>query len=292
MGYLCVLIAMLAGASKGFVGKKISGRVTTHGQSAYVNSIRMLICIPISLVSLFLEVFRNSFVLDWNALFCGALSGVFMSVFLVTWMLAIRHGAFMLISVAQMFGVVIAVICSFLLFKEKVLPRQLAAIVILVVSVLIMASYSASIKGKLRLKAIVLLALCGVSSGLYDFSLKMFTHYSASSISVLNLITYTLSAIGLSLLSCFSYKNEPFDKKVLLKQTICPVMIMSICLFINSYFKAMANNFLPATVIYPISQAGGLILSTLMSSLFFKEKITARCVVGVILAFVAVLLLK
>lgn len=292
MGYLCIFIAVLAGASKGFLGKKISDKVTTHGQTAFVNLIRMLICIPISLASLLIEMLNNGFVLDWNALLYGALSGVFLSVFLVTWMLAVRHGAFMLVSVAQMFGVVIAVICSFFVFREKVLPRQLAAIGILVVSVLIMASYSNAIKGRLGLKAIALLVLCGVSSGLYDFSLKLFTQYSASSISVLNLITYILASVGLSMLSGISYKSDSFDKKVLLKRTVCPVIIMSVCLFLNSYFKAMANNFLPATVIYPINQAGGLILSALMSSLFFKEKITVRCVVGMILAFVAILLLK
>ena len=142
MGYLFVFIALLAGASKGFLGKKISDRVTTQGQTAFVNSIRMLICIPISLVSLLLEMLNADLVLDWNALLYGTLSGVFMSGFLVTWMLAVRCGAFMLVSVAQMFGVVVAVVCSFLVFRETVLPRQLAAIAILVVSVLIMVSYS------------------------------------------------------------------------------------------------------------------------------------------------------
>ncbi len=252
----------------------------------------MLICIPISLVSLLLEMLNADFVLDWNALLYGTLSGVFMSVFLVTWMLAVRCGAFMLVSVAQMFGVVVAVVCSFLVFRETVLPRQLAAIAILVVSVLIMVSYSTSIKGSLGSKAIILLVLCGVSSGLYDFSLKLFTHYSASSISVLNLITYAVSAIGLGLLSGFSCKSESFDKKALLKQTICSVIIMSVCLFLNSYFKALSTNYLTATVIYPVNQAGGLILSALMSALFFKEKITVRCIIGVILAFVAILLIK
>ena len=87
MGYLCIFIAVLAGASKGFLGKKISDKVTTHGQTAFVNLIRMLICIPISLASLLIEMLNNGFVLDWNALLYGALSGVFLSVFLVTWML-------------------------------------------------------------------------------------------------------------------------------------------------------------------------------------------------------------
>ena len=39
-------------------------------------------------------------------------------------------------------------------------------------------------------------------------------------------------------------------------------------------------------------QAGGLILSTLIGSVFFKERVTVRCVIGLVLACAAILLLK
>jgi len=35
-----------------------------------------------------------------------------------------------------------------------------------------------------------------------------------------------------------------------------------------------------------------LIFSAVMAAVFFKEKITARCVIGMVLAFIAILLLK
>ena len=109
---------------------------------------------------------------------------------------------------------------------------------------------------------------------------------------MLNLITYVISAVFLVFLLCMPSKNDRFDSKALLKKTAFTIGLMSICLFVNSYFKALAPQYLPSAVLYPFYQAGGLILSALMSSAFFKERITLRCVLGLIFAFTSIILLK
>ena len=80
------------------------------------------------------------------------------------------------------------------------------------------------------------------------------------------------------------------------KQVILPIVgyiaVMAICLFLHSYFKTLAARYLDAAEIYPLSQGGAVILSMAMSALFFKEKINLRCVVGVVLSFVALLLIN
>ena len=207
------MIALVAGSTKGFVGKRISNTVSTYRQSVFVNIVRMLICSAIGALLLAFDFMKSSVVLDTPAMVYGTLAGISMSVFIVTWLLAVRHGAFMLISVAQMFGVVITLLCSFLVFRENIAPRQFVAVGILIVAVLIMVSYSAVIKGKLSVGAILLLVLCGVSNGIYDFSLKLYTHFSSSSISVLNLITYIISMAGMLLIFLIPSKKDPFDVK-------------------------------------------------------------------------------
>jgi len=292
MGYICILIALLAGSTKGYMGKKLSNTVTTHRQSVFVNMVRMVICIFISAAVLAVEAWENGFYVDGAAWWFGALAGVTVSLFMVTWLLSVRHGAFMLISVAQMFGVVVTLICSFIVFRNPISPWQLLAVAFLIAAVLIMSSYSTALKGHLGIGAIVLLILCGVSSGLYDFSLKLFTYYSEASISMLNLISYFVASIALLIVHLLPSESGQFDAKKMLRSTLLTIVIMSVCLFINSYFKALANNYLLPAQVYPIYQAGGLIFSAVMAAVFFKEKITARCVIGMVLAFIAILLLK
>lgn len=292
MGYLFIFIALLAGTAKGYCGKKISTSIITENQSFFINAVRMILCVLISFVMLIPELIAGSLVFDKESIIYGIIAGITLSAFLVTWLLAVKHGAFMLISVTQMFGVVITLVCSFLVFRNPILPRQMIAIILLIVAVIIMTSYSIKLKGRLSTKAIILLVLCGLSSGLYDFSLKLFTHFSSASVSTLNLFSYLVSAIVTGAIFLFSSGNNTFDAKKMLHDTAIMVIVMSICLFMNSYFKALANNYVPPAQLYPIYQAGGLIFSALMSMLFFKEKITPRCILGLTIAFVSILLLK
>lgn len=292
MGYFFIFISLFSGASKGFIGKKISGRVDTAKKSAFVNVLRMLICIVISSFLLLPEIIGGNFAFDWQALVFGVMSGVTLSIFVISWMLAVRHGAYTLVSVAQMFGVVVTILCSLLVFHDPISPLQILAIGILIISVFVMVSYSNGVKGKITPKAIFLLVLCGLSSGLNDFSLKLFVVYSSANVTLLNLLTFIIAFFFLVGVFIVDGGKEKVDAKDLFNKNWLPILLMAACLYLNSYFKALSNNYFSAVILYPIYQAGGLILSATMSAVFFKERITPRCIIGLLLAFAAILLLK
>ena len=290
MGYLYLFISLITGATKGLFGKKVSTLVTGTRGAAATNLLRMALCTLISILLLVTGIEKVSLVPDGPAIFIGIAAGVTLSAFTITWLLAVQKGAFVLISVAQMFGVVVTLICSTLVFGTQPTLLQYLGIALLMAAVLVMGSYSKKLKGSLTAIAIVLLILCGVSSGLYDFTLKLFTTYSASSKSMLNLLTYLVSALILGGMVLLPQKGE----KVAIpwKKIVLPILLMSVCLFLNSYFKAFSTQYLPDAALYPIYQAGGLILSTLIGAVFFQERVTVRCVIGLVLAFAAILLLK
>jgi len=292
MGYIFLLIALIAGTTKGFLGKKLSNTVVTHRQSVFVNLIRMILCIVISIGVLLVQSGGFRIVIDIPALIFGSMAGVTLSVFTVTWLMSMRHGVYMLVSVAQTFGMVITLVGSFLVFREKIGWQQILGVGILIAAVLVTASYSRSQKGRLTVKAVILLILCGVSCGLYDFSQKLFTAFSTAEISTLNLLTYIAAAMVLFLFFMISEADAQIKTKELFRKTIWNVMAASVCLFVNSYFMALSTRYLTATQLYPVSRAGGMIAAALMSAIFFGEKITLRCVAGISLSFIAILLLK
>ena len=290
MGYLYLFISLITGATKGLFGKKVSTLVTGTRGAAATNLLRMALCTLISILLLVTGIEKVSLVPDGPAIFIGIAAGVTLSAFTITWLLAVQKGAFVLISVAQMFGVVVTLICSTLVFGTQPTLLQYLGIALLMAAVLVMGSYSKKLKGSLTAIAIVLLILCGVSSGLYDFTLKLFTTYSASSKSMLNLLTYLVSALILGGMVLLPQKGETVA--IPWKKIVLPILLMSVCLFLNSYFKAFSTQYLPDAALYPIYQAGGLILSTLIGAVFFQERVTVRCVIGLVLAFAAILLLK
>ena len=296
MGYLFLALALLAGSTKGYCGKKTSGFVREYKDAMFTNFVRMMLCILISFLLLALSGRLSLLAVDLNVVLITLLSGVTTSVFVVAWLLAVRRGAYMMLDVFLMLGVIVPLLLSEFLFDEKIRLNQWAGLLVLLVAVVIMCSYNNQIKEKMSLKSLGLLVLCGISNGLTDFSQKLYVKTVAdSSAAVFNFYTYIFSALVLLVFylgAKVTDKTGSSSETDVLRRVGGYVAVMSVCLFLNSYFKTMAAGILPSAILYPLSQGASLILSSFMSMLFFKEKLTAKCITGIALSFAGLLIIN
>lgn len=296
MGYLFLALALLAGSTKGYCGKKTSGFVREYKDAMFTNFVRMVLCILISFLLLALSGRLSLLAVDLNVVLITLLSGVTTSVFVVAWLLAVRRGAYMMLDVFLMLGVIVPLLLSELLFDEKIRLNQWAGLLVLLVAVVIMCSYNNQIKEKMSLKSLGLLVLCGIANGLTDFSQKLYVKTAAdSSAAVFNFYTYIFSALVLLVFylgAKVTDKTGSSSETDVLRRVGGYVAVMSVCLFLNSYFKTMAAGILPSAILYPLSQGASLILSSFMSMLFFKEKLTAKCITGIALSFAGLLIIN
>lgn len=296
MGYLFLSLALLAGSTKGYCGKKTSGFVREYKDAMFTNFVRMVLCILISFLLLALSGRLSLLAVDLNVVLITLLSGVTTSVFVVAWLLAVRRGAYMMLDVFLMLGVIVPLLLSEFLFDEKIRLNQWAGLLVLLVAVVIMCSYNNQIKEKMSLKSLGLLVLCGIANGLTDFSQKLYVKTVAdSSAAVFNFYTYIFSALVLLVFylgAKVTDKTGSSSETDVLRRVGGYVAVMSVCLFLNSYFNTMAAGILPSTILYPLSQGASLILSSFMSMLFFKEKLTAKCITGIALSFAGLLIIN
>lgn len=293
MGYLFLAVAVLSGATKGYCGKKTSGYVNGYKDSLLANSVRMILCILIGLCMILTSGGVSLLKINTATLLISLLSGVANSAFLVFWLITVKKGAYMMLDVFSMAGVLIPMIGCAVLFNEHIRLNQIIGFVILLAAVYIMCSYNMSLNGKMTFSSFVLLTICGTANGLMDFSQKLFTNLSKDvPISVFNFYTYLFSAIILGV-CCFVFREKSEDKTPTnLKPIFGYITIMAVCLFVNSYFKTLAASLIHSAKLYPLSQSSSLILSTFMSAIFFKEKITLRCVFGITVAFAALIIIN
>ena len=288
-GYLLLALSLIAGATKGFCGKKISTYTNDLFSALKANLLRMLICV---VIGFFLTVLNSDTLFpDKNILFTAMLSGLSTACFVVTWLLSVRQNAYVMLELFLTMGVIIPLALSKILFDEAVSLKQVIGFLILAAGVYILSLYNNSLKGKIKLRDLLTLLVCGVSNGITDFSQKLFIkNANHTPVSIFNLYTYVFCAIILALVMIFvdkkktSYSSSRFSCKVIIY-----ISIMSICLFAHSYFKTTCAGMLDAVKLYPLSQGGSLILSTLMATLFFKEKITAKSIIGTVIAFMGLL---
>ncbi len=297
MGYLFLCLAVLTGATKGFCGKKTSGAVTRSADTMLVNVLRMFFCVVIGFGIIFASGDIELLKIDSNVLWISMLSGVSTALFVVFWLISVKKSAYMMLDVFMTLGTIIPITACSLLYKEAIEITQLIGLVILIFAVLVMCSYNNSIKEKMKFSSLLILVLSGVANGIADFSQKLFVKTdSLATVEVFNFYTYVFA--GLFLLLCYIISVKKLDKENLsyaagkIKSVFFYIIIMSVCLFLYSYFKLLAANTLSAAQLYPLSQGLGMIASTIMSAVFFKEKLNAKCIIGIVIAFAGLIFIN
>lgn len=297
MGYVFLASALIAGSVKGYCGKKTSGFVAEYKDAMLTNFIRMVMCIIIGFLMLVFSGTVSLLAVDVSVLLITLLSGVTTSVFVVAWLICVRRGAYMMLDVFLMLGVMVPLLLSSAMFDEKIKLTQWIGLAILFVAVLIMCSYNNQIKEKMSIASIALLVLCGVANGLTDFSQKLFVKTVPNgSAAVFNFYTYVFSAAVLLVFYLLArakgQKGQKGEELAVIKSVGLYVCVMSLCLFLNSYFKTLAAGILPSALLYPLSQGASLILSSFMSAFLFKERLTAKCITGIVVSFVGLLIIN
>ena len=292
MGYLFSLISVFACTTKGFCGKKISAYTKEYRSAMLSNSLRMLVCIAIGAVFVFVEGGPAAFKVNGTVLWISALSGVMTSLLVISWLLSVRRGAYMLVDVFITLGVTVPIVLSSILFKEEIRLNQILGLLILFSAAFIMCSYNNQIKTKLTLPTVILLTITGLSNGLADFSQKLFIKNAGGAlVSSFNFYTYIFSALTLMIVFTLSIDRKAGigESVEAVKKSYVYIIIMAVALFTTSYFKTLAAKHLSSAELYPLNQGTLLILSAFMSAIFFGEKIKPKCIVGIILTFVGLI---
>lgn len=294
MGYLFLSVALFCGAVKGFCGKKMSSYATTLKSAVLINLVRMTLCIILSLLSVFLSGNFAKLNASPELLLISALSGLGTSAFIVTWLLSVRKSAYMMLDVFLMLGTLVPSISGFFLYGEPIGIKRWGGFAVLVVAVLIMCSYNNSVKVKFTPTSFFLLVLCGLSNGVTDLSQKMAARTVKDlSVDVFNFYTYLFAAlILLSFLLFLPKKEETELSAPLTMKPFVYVLIMAVALTANSYFKTVAAFYIVSAELYPLSQGISLILSTLMATFLFREKLKISAVVGIVLSFVGLMIIN
>ena len=84
LGYLFLLISVLAGSTKGYFGKRISGKTQGMAASVWVNILRMVFCILISILISGASLLHSGGKIDNALLITGIFSGVTQAAFLIS----------------------------------------------------------------------------------------------------------------------------------------------------------------------------------------------------------------
>lgn len=112
------------------------------------------------------------------------------------------------------------------------------------------------------------------------------------SAAVFNFYTYIFAAVILIVFFALTHKKEQTIDRENVKKIFPFILTMAICLFAYSYFRTLAAGYLSAVLLYPLNQGCNLIVSSIMAAVAFKEKLTVKAIIGIITAFVGLLIIN
>ena len=128
MGYLFLMLALTAGGIKAYCGKKTSGDIILSSDSMVMNDLRMGICVVIGFLMILIQGELYSISFDTVFLLIALLSGISSAAFVVSWLLSVRSGAYMMVEVFLLIGVIVPIVFCRIFFNEAILIGQIFAI--------------------------------------------------------------------------------------------------------------------------------------------------------------------
>ena len=244
-----------------------------------------------ALISAFIFFIASGGTLEFSAemIVYSALFAIAHCTATVSSFLAIRTGSLSLTSLIVQYSLIIPTFCGFIMFDEPLKPTLFIGIAILLVS-LIFINFEGKQEKKITLKWCVFVLLAFAGNGALSViqkvqQIKFDGLYKSEFMIVALLITVVI----LIVFALFSEKNQiTYNlKSGALWYTICGLANGAV-----NFLVLVMSNKMPASVMFPIISAGGIIITALVSIFVYKEKLSVLQKISMLLGIISIIILN
>lgn len=285
LGYLFIILAVVSGTAKGYCGKRVSDRIADINDAINVNFIRSVACFIIALPFALGTGAGELFSIGAKGMLICILSGVTMGAFIISWVFAVKSGAYMLVSAFCAASFIVPYIFG-IASGEKLTLFKIVSVVLILAALFFMEKYNLKLKGSIRLVDLLVLFFVLIMQGINQVTQKMFTDaFADKNVNIYTFYTFVFTALALLIAKPFFMKkrdkNEP--KRHVARDNIGYIIVMAVFLFANSAFMTLASKSVASIVLYPVSNALSLAAGGIMSAICFREKPSVDYVIGILL---------
>lgn len=298
MAYFFLALALAGGLTKGLSGKRVSRDVGSIQDSFTATLIPAVFSSFIGFCVAAISLFAageglSGFILTPTAFLICLTSSFCVSLFSISWQYAYKSEAYIFLNIFTMLGAVITAVLGRIVYGEPLRLTRILGFLLLFCAVYIVSLYNKRLTGKITRRGALTLLLGVSGASIGDFMQRVYAQKIGTNGSVFTFYTYTLMLIPMLTVLLLCKKAGKTPSKVLFdKRHIYAFLLISTGLYVNSLTKVLAARSIPATQMYPTLQGANLIASAIMASLLFKERITRRSALGILIAILAVILIN
>lgn len=289
--YGILAISMAANLLGGIIKKYINDRFENNkfsyqfynGIVSFASAVTLLIMSESLKVSFFTVAFALAF-------------GVITLIQQITSLYALEKGPFSYTSVIISLSTLIPTLSGALFWNEKISVVQFVGIFLLVLCFVLSVNFNNSDK-KASLQWFFYCIAAFICTGLIGVMQKV--HQSSDYKNELDsflVIAFAFSFLCSGVLSLFMMKNRAgtatSDKKTVISVTSVVLMLVSgVFVALNNKFNLFLSGVMDSVVFFPVANGGGLVLTSLSAVFIFREKLSLKRWIGIIIGILSVLLL-
>lgn len=289
MGYILLLISVFAGTLKAYASKRISNDVITLSDNIYVMLIRMIMCTCIGVFGIIFASNKIELKASGIELIICGISGLALTVFVMSWLFAVKKGAFLLVNAFTSASFLIPSLFGMFLLNEQFTMYKVMAVLCICGALVFLLRYNTRIKGKITDAQIALMILISVAQGLNQSMQKLYTHYvPEKDVMIYNLYTFAFATLFLIIFKLFRKAKKEVQNKMRLYVYVY-IALMAVALFANTYFLSLAAVTIDAIILYPLSNVLVLVANSIMAHVCFHEKIKRESVIGILFTLAALI---
>lgn len=305
MGYLYLAISKFCAAAKMAAMKNCGDSKDPTTAAVKVNTVRSAIILIVSVI-----VFAASRSATADGLWIAVLSGASNAINMLSWIVCATSVSLCVVETFVMIGsVVVPLALSPLLYAGETVSvmQWLGAGLILAAVALFCVGRGA----KFSRKGIVWLAVCALSSAGVNISSKLYAVRVGSEYAAfLNLVSFGIVfaffAVTAAVMFIVNRRKaaskseeiaEPSEEETkprelfrLPAKTYLWIAIAAVGMYATNYFMTLSSALLPSGVLYPLSYGGGFVITALMDTLIFKQKLTPVRAAATVLAVIGAVL--
>lgn len=247
-------------------------------------------------ISLFLSPVSYSFseIVTKGWFYSGMLLGVSFFVSMYLYSLSTVHIGVALTALLTRTSLVIPTIVAIFLFNETFSVRMAIAIAMIILALyFIFYNKKANITSKGNLWLLIFLPIavfltCGVNDVVIKASQFFFIKNETDNASFITTVYSTALVFG----TCSYFLSKGKQSKKFSPKAALWGLVMGSFNIINSLCVLKALSLIPASIAFPIINTGIVVLSTCIGLFFFKEQLTTRKIIGIVIALAAIVLLQ
>lgn len=287
MSYLLLVFSILLSVSKVVVCKEIALSSNSTKKSAKINSVLFFVSALVLAIFTLIENPDGLLISPFSLLVAVFLSAtLFSSMFLE--IKAMEKGSVALTNFIYSLGFLVPIVFGCLIWSEPVSVIQVAGIFVLLWALYLILNPKRT--GKIRIDWIVLsftaMFLSGVSA-----VLQKFHQYSDFVFETKGFLSITLLLASIYSMLFYFLCNRKEHEKTPIKQHGKVILIGGILFAFLNYVNTTLAGRLPASIQFPIYHMGTMVLTCLISYIFFKERYKKMQIIGLILGVLSIIVI-